>query len=154
MFHNFVICASPFPPVFGLFLTPNSHFCRRCWLTFAMVCSTGGNDAAPRPPESTPTPNVQEKGENSDLCPFSPVFGPFFALLPFLPPLLAYLSVVCSTGGKGTASRPFESSPTPTAEEKGEKSKILLIANTTRTLRVTTAKVSFLYTSRARELRQ
>jgi len=63
MFHNFVICASPFPPVFGLFFALPPFFCRRCWLTFAIVCATDGKDAAPRPPESTPTPNVQKKGE-------------------------------------------------------------------------------------------
>ena len=74
----------PFSTCFRPVFRPNSLFCRRCWLIFAMVCSTGGNDAAPRPPESTPTQNVQKKGENSDLSPFSPVFGLFFALPPFL----------------------------------------------------------------------
>ena len=80
---QFCDLCKPFFTCFRLVFRPPSLFCRRCWLTFAIVCSTGGNDAATRPPESTPTQNVQKKGENSDLSPFSPVFGLFFALPPF-----------------------------------------------------------------------
>ena len=154
MFHNFVICASPFPPVFGLFFAPTPSFSAAAGLLlrwFARQVETTPHRDHPRAPRRR---MCRKKVRILIYAPFHLFLARFSPSFPFGPPLLAYLSVVCSTGGKGTASRPFESSPTPTAEEKGEKSKILLIANTTRTLRVTTAKVSFLYTSRARELRQ
>ena len=112
----------PFSTCFRPVFRPNSLFCRRCWLTFAIVCTTGGNDAAPRPPQSTPTPNVQKKGENSDLSPFSHVFGLFFALPPFSG-CRCWLSfaIVFSTDGKDAAPKPSEGTPTPNLQKKGEK---------------------------------
>ena len=60
------------PPtvLFSLFLdcvsllSPFSRgFCHRYCLTIAIVCLTDRKHAAPKPPEGTPTPNLQKKGE-------------------------------------------------------------------------------------------
>ena len=154
MFHNFVICASPFPPVFGLFFAPTHSFAAAAGLPlrlFARKVEKTPHRDHPRAPRRR---MCRKKVIILIYAPFHLFPACFSPSFPSCRRCWLTFEIVCSTGGKDTASRPFESSPTPTAEEKGEKSKILLIANTTRTLGVTTAKVSFLYTSRARELRQ
>ena len=83
MFHNFVICASPFPPVFGLFFALPPFWAAAAGLPFGCLLDMG-KDTASRPFESSPMPNAGQKGEKLKGLQFPPVFGLFFALPPFL----------------------------------------------------------------------
>jgi len=73
MVHNFVMFARRFPRVSGLFITPHPFFvlvlgfCSGTWLTFAIVLSTGAKDTLPRQSETSPPPNVDDKGETPSI---------------------------------------------------------------------------------------
>jgi hypothetical protein len=80
LFHNFVICAYPFPPVFGLFSALPASFVAATGLPLRLFVPQAAEKSRPRHPRAPRRRMSSRKVRNLQQCPFPHVFNLFSAL--------------------------------------------------------------------------